>query len=121
MAVYSQAILALKLDDPSDVLSLLPFVTTAARQTTKRLLIVLFSDAFSERSSLSRTSSWDAVQTVLTTVYVESTRVAYEEDRILMDVDVLLKGLDEGVPQLQRDGWEAVFRLDAGVFTIRII
>ena len=116
MTVYSQAILALKIDDLSNVHTLLPSVAIAARQTTKRLLIILFSDAVSEGSNFSRTGNWDTVQTVLTAVYVESTRIAYEENRVLMGVDVLLRGLGASVPQLQQDGWEAVFRLNGGTF-----
>ena len=110
--IYSRAILLLKLDDAlGDVHRILPQIATATRQTTERLVIVFFSSAFNEDRS--RTGSWDAVQTVLTSVYVESTRVAYEEDKILLDVDVLLVGTDQSIRTEETD-WDAVFRLKEG-------
>lgn len=114
-SVLSRSILALRHDDLSNVQRLLPFVSTATRRTTQRLLVILFSDAFDDDdTNSSRAASWDAVQAALTAVYVESARIAYEEDRILMEVDVLLRGTHTVVPQLRQDAWDTVFRLHEG-------
>ncbi|KDR73619.1 hypothetical protein GALMADRAFT_251363 [Galerina marginata CBS 339.88] len=100
---------------------LAPVVTWATAHTRNRLIIVLFSRhfnvhyshngplkndhlTFSEIQSLSRTESWDAVQRILTFTYVQATKVAQDANKVLMEVDVLLKGLNEDLdPQLAKD------------------
>ncbi|KAF9479297.1 hypothetical protein BDN70DRAFT_878974 [Pholiota conissans] len=90
-----------------------PIITHAVTYTRKRLIIVFFSryfnvhhtkttqdaedDAltFPEKQGLSHTLSWDAVQRILTYTYVQATKVALEMDKVLMEIDVLLKGLNE--------------------------
>lgn len=109
---HARTCLILKLNSAlSDVHRILPNVSIATRQTTQRLVIVIFSDAFNQDRS--RTKSWESVQTVLTSLYVESTRIAYEEGRILLDVDVLLAGTDRSL-RLEDNGFETVFRLNGG-------
>ncbi|GBE82122.1 hypothetical protein SCP_0405020 [Sparassis crispa] len=79
-------------------------VLHAAKTTTKRLRIYLISpffdvprrnagaDAASEAAGISHTKHWYGVQRLLTFVYVQATKVAQDSDRVLMDIDVLLKG-----------------------------
>lgn len=77
-------------------------VAEAARRTTESLQILIISSAFDsptsnergngEPSGVSRTASWDAVQRLLTFAYVQATSIAQELGRVLLDIDVLLKG-----------------------------
>ena len=48
---------------------------------------------------LSRTAHWDAVQRLLTFAYVQATAAAQERGRVLLDVDVLLRGTAEPFPE----------------------
>ena len=57
---------------------------------------------------------WDDVQRLLTYVYVTATRVAQALDRILLDVDVLLKGLDDELPEGFGKDMQIVFRIQGG-------
>lgn len=119
VALYSKSILAVKLNKLSDVHKLLPAVATAAHQTTSRLLIVLCCEVFNADRDFSHTQHWDEIQSLFTCVYVEATRVAQEADRILLDVDVLLRGLNAEV-LIENVGWDQAFRIEGGkshVFT----
>ncbi|RPD66404.1 Nucleotidylyl transferase [Lentinus tigrinus ALCF2SS1-7] len=97
-------------------------VSTAARKTTEALGIVILSPFFNppaepdgsattaeERPNanapgISRTAYWDDLQRLLTFVYVQATKVAQDMGKILLDVDVLLKGTTEPFPeQIVRD------------------
>ena len=61
------------------------------------------------------------MQAILTTVYVESTRIAQKANRILMDVDVLLRGLDSVVSLEKQDSWQHVFRTSKGALLLRCL
>lgn len=98
-------------------------ISTAARKTTDNLRIVLFSPLFDAQSTPARartadpsrpsrrddnafsyTGHFDEVQRLLTYVYVQATSVAQELGRVLVDIDVLLKGTQEPSPEeLVRD------------------
>ena len=103
-------------------------IAGATTQTRNRLVIVFFSRHFNTRSAdsltcpdiqgLSHTKSWDPVQRILTFTYVQATRVAWEANKIQMQVDVLLKGLDEDLDQLEDLGkdMDIVFRVSGGMF-----
>ncbi|KAI0320114.1 hypothetical protein OF83DRAFT_1106675 [Amylostereum chailletii] len=108
---------------------LAPVIANAARCTHKRLVIVLFSRVFNSTaqqtrsdssgsvgstcsSGVSRAGSWDEVQRLLTFVYVQATKVAQDLDRVLMEVDVLLKGFDEDLQEEVGEGMDIAFRID---------
>ena len=103
-------------------------IVDATTQTRNRLVIVFFSRHFNTRSAdsltcpdikgLSHTKSWGPVQRILTFTYVQATRVAWEANKIQMQVDVLLKGLDEDLDQLEDLGkdMDIVFRVSGGMF-----
>ncbi|KAI0372933.1 Nucleotidylyl transferase [Pilatotrama ljubarskyi] len=95
-------------------------VSTAARKTTERLRIVILSPFFNPplRHShgqstgaatatagdaavpgISRTQYWDDVQRLLTFVYVQATKVAQDMGKILLDIDVLLRGTADPFPE----------------------
>lgn len=100
-------------------------IAGATTQTRNRLVIVFFSRHFNTRSpdsltcpeiqGLSHTESWDSVQRILTFTYVQATKVAWEANKIQMQVDVLLKGLNEDLdPGLSKD-MDIVFRVSGGM------
>jgi hypothetical protein len=103
-------------------------VAAAATQTRHRLVIVLFSRHFNtshrprggigtvlgDAQTLSHTDTWDSVQRILTFIYVHATKAAQALNKVLMDVDVLLKGLDEDLDPHLGDGVDIVFRVSGG-------
>ena len=101
-------------------------IASATTQTRKRLVIVFFSRHFNTRSEvsptcpdiqgLSHTKSWDSVQRILTFTYVQATKVAWEANKIQMQVDVLLKGLNEDLDHNLSKDVDIVFRVSGGKF-----
>lgn len=89
-------------------------ISIAASNTVKQLRIVLVSPVFNadqaEGRSALGTSRWDDVQSTLTYVYVQATKVAQEMGKILMDVDVLLKGEKDTLPDSVCKDVHTVFR-----------
>ena len=106
-------------------------IASATTQTRNRLVIVFFSRHFNTRSGdsftcpdiqgLSHTRSWDPVQRLLTFTYVQATRVAWEANKIQMQVDVLLKGLNEDLDQDLSKDMDIVFRVSGGMFSCFIL
>lgn len=104
-------------------------IASATTQTRNRLVIVFFSRHFNTRSAhslafpeihgLSHTKSWDPVQRILTFTYVQATKVAWEANKIQMQVDVLLKGLNEDLDQDLGKDMDIVFRVSGGMFGCR--
>ncbi|TFK54741.1 Nucleotidylyl transferase [Heliocybe sulcata] len=83
------------------------------------LLIILVSDLFDSDGGVSPTAAWRDVQRLLTYVYVQATKVAQEYDRVLMDVDVLLKGTTDKLPDGLGEGTQRLFRI-AGEPQLRV-
>ena len=98
----------------------------ATTHTRNRLVIVFFSRHFNTRSAhslafpelqgLSHTKSWDPVNRILTFTYVQATKVAWEANKIQMQVDVLLVGLNENLDQDLGKDMDIVFRVSGGMF-----
>ncbi|KAI0763683.1 hypothetical protein BC629DRAFT_1543037 [Irpex lacteus] len=91
-------------------------IAIAASKTTQQLRIVLISPSFDKENAESPsaavgTKRWDAVQRTLTYVYVQAMKVAQEMDRILMDVDVLLKGERETINEQITADAEVIYRI----------
>ena len=102
-------------------------ISLVARHTTENLRIILFSPLFDQdgcpssieydpeepvrsESRISAAGHWDDVQRLLTYVYVQATKVAQELNRVLADVDVLLKPPKNSFDwELTRDA-ECVYR-----------
>jgi len=89
-------------------------IWTATRQTTANLRIVLFSHLFdgqpsAEQGTFSHTAHWDEVQRLLTYVYVQATKVSQDMGRVLMDIDVLLKGTQEEILEQLTAGSERIY------------
>jgi len=108
----AHSILIIHLSGLKDVHNYADAIKAATEQTTERLLIILFCGVFNEDRHLNHSAVWDEVQGLLTFVYVEATRVAQDADRILMDVNVLLRGLDKEVNIREEDGWQHVFTIN---------
>ncbi|KAH8827021.1 hypothetical protein DL96DRAFT_1669731 [Flagelloscypha sp. PMI_526] len=70
--------------------SLQSAVVYATSQTSHQLFIVLYSELWTF-DGFSHIESWPKVQLLLTRIYVAATKVAQENENILMDVNVLLK------------------------------
>ena len=111
----ARSILVVHLASLRDVHRFTEAIKTATEQTSERLLIILICDALNEDRHLNNVAAWDDVQGLLTFVYVEATRVAQDADRILMDVNVLLRGLDKDITIDQEEGWQHVFVFNEGM------
>ena len=86
-ATLKKSLLVATLDSLETPHYLSPAISSAAAATTDSLVIVLLSPLF---DLVSRTQQWDDVQRILAHVYVQATKVAQDNGRILMDVSVLL-------------------------------
>ncbi|KAF8969624.1 hypothetical protein BDZ97DRAFT_1902409 [Flammula alnicola] len=111
---------------------LTPVISYATTHTRKRLIIILFSRHFNvhykkgtgkktqltltfpEIQALPHTKMWDAVQRILTFTYVQATKIAQEMNKVLMDIDVLLKGMNEDLEEEIAKGVDICFRVDGG-------
>jgi pantetheine-phosphate adenylyltransferase len=141
-ATASHALLLATLNDLSTPSFLAPAVAGAARCVRDRLVVILFSRLFntgrrprsplsghrentkrnhsvdSSRSNssagVSHTGCWDDVQRLLTYVYVQATAVAQELDKVLLQVDVLLRGFDEDLCEDFGKDFELVIRIEGG-------
>ena len=91
--VHSTSILIANLPTPADYRLLGPAIRNATRGTKDRLVIILHSPAFADREG-SR-ANWFEIQQLLTWTYVESTAVAQDMDKVLLETDVLLRPKNE--------------------------
>ena len=112
--LVDKSVLYARLDTVDYVPHFLSFpVSVATAKTVKQLRIVLISslfDADRDGPSALGTTRWDEVQSILTYVYVQATKVAQEMGKILMDIDVLLKGENEPVPEPVHTDVHVIFR-----------
>lgn len=94
---------------------LAPVIVSAASSAHDHLRIVLFSRIFNA-GAISHTQNWENVQRLLTYVYVQATKVAHDMDKLLMQIDVLLKGVndEESLPEDFGKGCEMVYRVSGG-------
>ena len=90
-------------------------IAHAVKNTAHRLCIVLTSPYFHDPSSslpedqspgsslspppISHIDYWDEIQRLLTYVYVDATKIAQDMNKVLMDIDVLLKSDLEDLPE----------------------
>ncbi|KAJ7109520.1 hypothetical protein C8R44DRAFT_884547 [Mycena epipterygia] len=111
MAFVESAVVYATLDDLGDAQLLAPAIAHAAQRTRERLLIVLLSEHFDGSHPISHTASWNSVQQLLTFVYVQATKVAQDMDRLLMQIDVLLQGPRDTLPE-PRAPPDIVFRVE---------
>lgn len=65
---------------------------------------------------ISRTAYFEDVQQLLTFVYVQATKVAQDLDRVLLDIDVLLKGTGAGADAFPDDAVRVAGRIFSGEY-----
>ncbi|KAI0249432.1 Nucleotidylyl transferase [Lactifluus subvellereus] len=139
-ATASHALLLATVNDLSTPCFLAPTIAGAARCVRDRLVIVLFSRLFNagrrSRSPLasrsektrrrdgsgsvrsdssagvSHTECWDDIQRLLTYVYVQATAVAQELDNVLLQVDVLLRAIDEDLSEDFGKNFDVAIRIE---------
>ncbi len=113
-APVPHTLVALAIDDLRTPHHLAHIVRAAVERTSQSCLIVVFSDAFAASpAAVAHTDAWDAVQRLLTFLYVQATSIAQELDRVLMDTDVLLRGSQQTLDIPQRE-YGCLFRVDGG-------
>ncbi|KAF4608591.1 hypothetical protein EYR40_000936 [Pleurotus pulmonarius] len=117
--LYTNSLLFARLPSLSTPHFLSTLISDAAASTKERLLIILFSPLFKD-GAISHTESWDAVQCILTFVYVQATKIAQDADRVLMDVDVLLKASDEEIGEDVLAEMEAVYLVQGDLITAHL-
>ncbi|KAI6109738.1 hypothetical protein F5141DRAFT_1116460 [Pisolithus sp. B1] len=103
-----------------------PSIISATAKSSETLVVVLLSPLFELRhvqgsedalaptakslvTPISRTERWDDVQRLLTYVYMQATKVAQDNGRILMDLSVLLRGYEQPLPTDLADGMDMCF------------
>lgn len=113
--VHDNSILLATLDDLSVPHHLANVIGSVTGWTQKHLIIILVSNLFDKATAeCSHTQRWNEVQCLLTFVYVQATKVAQQLDRVLMDVDVLLKGVHETLQHDLVDGVDVLYRVHDG-------
>jgi pantetheine-phosphate adenylyltransferase len=102
-----KAILLLNIPNIYDLSMISDPITIAATRTRTRLLITIFSSFF---DIVTGSSSWDAVQKLLTHAYVQATTVSQKHNKFLMCIDVLLRGVQShATEESPMDDWNMVF------------
>ena len=103
-----KAILFLNIPNIEDLSVISSPITVAATRTRTRLLITIFCTFFDVAASGS--NSWYAVQKLLTHAYVHATTVSQKRNKMLMNVDVLLRGVQSPAREENIiDDWNMVF------------
>ncbi|KAJ7219418.1 hypothetical protein GGX14DRAFT_436121 [Mycena pura] len=92
------AVLYASLPDLNLPLFLAPAIAQATQRTLQHLLIVLVADFFDVDHPISHSAAWNDVQRLLTFVYVQATKVAQDMNRVLLQIDVLLNGPCDPLP-----------------------
>ena len=142
-ATASHALLLATINNLSTPCFLSPAIASATRCVRDRLVIILFSRLFntgrrprsplsghhenarrrrsfdsshsnSSSVGVSHTECWDDIQRLLTYVYVQATAVAQELDKVLLQVDVLLRGFDQDLSEDFGKDFEVVIRIEGG-------
>lgn len=109
--VYSVSILVANLSSPLDYHNLESAIRNATRSTKDRLVIILHSPAFSNGGPPK--ANWFEIQRLLTWTYVESTAVAQDMDKVLLDTDVLLRPPQTSATEGSAEDEELVKTADA--------
>jgi pantetheine-phosphate adenylyltransferase len=89
-------------------------VSAAATSARDHLIVILFSPLFNHGGGISHSERWDDVQKLLSFLYVHATVVAQDMGKVRMQVDLLLRGLDEDVPENLGVGMDVCFRVQGG-------
>ena len=118
----ARAILLATLHDLQVPHFLAPLISSAAENAQKGLRIVLVSFLFNEgplvpnshegsSTGVSHTEKWSEVQRILTFVYVRAAKISQAMGKVLMEIDVLLKGSNEILPGDLGSGFDRLYCL----------
>ena len=107
---YATSVLAFKLDDLHLPKHLYSAIEHVVRCTSTRVLVLVFCALFDDEVGLSHTAHWEQVQALLTAVYAWSARVGQEQEKVTLQVDVLLKG--SSVSFFPDGEWDHLFLAD---------
>ena len=105
------ALLYATLEDLSVPHHLAKPINLAAERTHEHLTIVLQPRVFDTtgNSGLSYTKSWNELQSLLTFVYVQATKVSQSLDRVLMDINVLFLAAHRTLADEIGDGVDTLY------------
>lgn len=105
------SLLYAKLEDLSIPHHLAEPISSAAERTHKRLTIVLQPRVLDTtgNSDLSYTKSWNELQSLLTFVYVQATKISQSLDRVLMDINVLFLAAHQTLADEIGDGVDTLY------------
>lgn len=101
-----KAILALNIDNLEDLTVLSSPIATVAKRARSRLLIVLYHPLFEGGSG---TNTWDVIQRLLGHAYLQATAVSHEMNKILMNIEVLLRAPRSPLKDVPHDSWDMLF------------
>lgn len=106
---YARSLVVCSLADILRPHFLEPIIQLASRSTRDHLVILLFSAEFENHLK------WNGVQKLLTWVYVQSTVVAQDMGKVLLDVDVFLRGIvSSNGYDLPDAEFDVVYRFEGG-------
>ena len=74
--------------------TIFPTLRKAVSSSTSSILILILSPAFNPTSKLSHTGTWNQIQFLIAPLYVQASHEATICDRVLLDIDILLKGTE---------------------------
>lgn len=105
------ALLYATLEDLSIPHHLAKPINLAAERTHERLTIVLQPRVLDTTGNggLSYTKSWNDLQSLLTFVYVQATKVSQSLDRVLMDINVLFLAAHQTLADEIGDGVDTLY------------
>lgn len=105
------ALLYAELEDLSIPHHLAEPISSAAERTHKHLTIALQPRVLDAtgNSDFSYTKSWNELQSLLTFVYVQATKVAQSLDRVLMDINVLFLEAHQTLADEIGDGVDTLY------------
>jgi len=109
--IYSALILIANLSSPSDYHVLESAIRNATRSTKDQLTVILHSPTFANKEDPQ--ANWFEFQRLLTWMYVESTAVAQDMDKVLLNTDVLLRPPHVPAAAGTKEDEELVKRADA--------
>ncbi|GJJ12568.1 hypothetical protein Clacol_006811 [Clathrus columnatus] len=104
-----KAILVLNLSDPEDLHIISSPITTVAKRTRSRLLIILLHPLFGTGFG---TSTWNIIQRLLAHAYIQATAVSHEMNNVLMNIEVILRPPRVSLKDMPVDSWNALFHSD---------
>ena len=106
---FKSTIIAFKLNNLRLSKFLYSVVEDVVRCTSERVIVIVYSALFEDDARFSHTAHWEEVQSLLTAVYAWAARIGQEQGKILLQVDVLLKGSPMTELPDEKNEWDHLF------------